>query len=175
MNFLDDGILRGQLNIKVYKIIDGIKTLIDGFEDDNLITISVLQLITYLLVGHPGNNKVTKVGVGDGTTEPARGDTGLSNAFIKSVNSYTFPSENSVKYKFAFNSGDGNGLLVSEFGLFSTDEVIFSRKLRTPAIPKDSDIIIEGDWTVQVFQCKEWLFTSTSEIKFITQSDLTIL
>lgn len=172
MKFSDDGILRGTLNVRVYKIIDGIKNLIDGFEDDNLITISGLELIAFLLVGHPGNNKITKVGVGDGTSEPGRPDTGLTNAFIKSINSYSFPSENSVKYRFAFNSGDGNGLLVSEFGLFSGDEQMFSRKLRIPAIPKNSDIIIEGDWTVQVFQCKEWLFSSTSEIKFITQSDI---
>lgn len=170
MKFLDDGILRGSLNIRVYKIVDGIKSLIDGFEDDNLITTTGLQLIAYLLVGHPGNNKITKVGVGIGTSEPGRPDTGLTNAYIKTIDSYTFPSENTVKYKFSFNSGDGNGRLVSEFGLFSGDEVLFSRKLRTPAIPKAADIIIEGNWLISVFQCKEWIFTSTADINNIINS-----
>lgn len=167
MKLLDDGILRGSLNVRVYKIVDGMKNLIDEFEEDNLITITGLQLITFLLVGHPGNNKITKVGVGDGTSEPSRPDTGLSNAYIKTINSYSFPSENSVKYQFAFNSGDGNGLLVSEFGLFSGDEVLFSRKLRSPAIPKSAEILIEGNWSITVFQCKEWLFSSSAEINNI--------
>ena len=177
MNILDEGKFEGRLRIKVFKIIDGVKTLINEFDNHNLITLSGFELITFLLVGAPGSNKITKVGVGDGTNTPHEDDVGLSNAYIRAINSYTYPKDNVVEFRIAFDSCDANGLLISEFGLFSEGLQLFSRKLLTeeglPAIPKDSDIIIEGYWSIQIFECKVWSFASAAEIKYITTSDIT--
>lgn len=172
MRFIDDGILSGRLKIRVFQIINGMKILINEFDDHNLITISGLQLIALLLVGAPGNNKITKVGAGDDDTIPHRADTGLQNAYIKTLDSYSFPDYNVVQYNFSFDSGDANALTIKEFGLYSQDEQLFSRKLQIPGIPKSADIIIEGEWTISVFECKEYKFASLAEIKFITGSEI---
>ena len=172
MRFIDDGKLGGRLTIKVYRIIDEVKILINTFEDYNLITISGLQLLTFLLIGAPGNNKITKIGAGEDDTPTHRTDTGLSNAFIKTIDSYSFLNDNVVQFNFSFDSGDATGMIIKEFGLFSQDEQLFSRKLQIPAIPKDADIIIEGEWTISVFECKVNEFAISSLITIKLNSDL---
>jgi hypothetical protein len=164
--------LSGRLTLQVFRMIDGLKILIACYDSNNLITISGLQLVTYLLSGEPGNNKVTKVGVGDGTDPTHKSDVGLSNAYIKDIDYYTFDAENIINYKISMDTGDGNGLNISEFGLFSGDEQLFARRIQTPVIPKDSDIIIEGNWTVSIFQCKEWDFAFHPQIRHIVTSKI---
>jgi hypothetical protein len=173
MKFFDQAKMDGTLRLKVYRLVDGEKILISTYDDSNLITISGLQLITYLLVGHPGNNRISKVGVGDGTNPTHKTDIGLTNAFIKPIDTYSYIKNNVIEYTISMDTGDANGLFISEFGLYSGDEVLFSRRLQSPVIPKESDIIIEGTWTVSIFQCKEHEFASTTEIKYIIDSDLT--
>ena len=73
------------------------------------------------------------------------------------------------------DTGDANGLNISEFGLFSGDDVLFSRRLQIPTIPKESDIIIEGVWSVSIFQCKEWEFSASTEIKHIINSEISAI
>lgn len=172
MKLLDIVPMRGQLRISIYRIIDGQKVLIDGFDDHNLITLSGKQLITFLLAGEPGNHKITKIGVGEDGTTPADSDVGLLNAFIKLIDSYNFLADNIVQFNFSIDTGDANGLQIAEFGLFSDDGQLFARKIRLPAIPKDSDIIIEGDWTIWVFECKQNNFTVQPNIAFITDSTI---
>ncbi len=166
------GKLGGRLKINVFKMIDGHKTLIDWFDDHNLITLSGKQLMAYLLAGEPGNNKVSKIAAGEGATNPDSGDTDLTNKYIKSVDSYTYLADNVLQYAISFDTGEANGLTIAEFGLFSEDEQLFSRKVRTPAIPKDSSIIIEGYWTIYVFECKEVEFTVTPTIEILTDSTI---
>jgi hypothetical protein len=168
----DTASLSGRLTLQVFRMIHGEKILIACYDSDNLITISGLQLVTFLLSGEPGNNKVTKVGVGDGTDPTHKSDVGLSNAYIKDIDYYTFNAENIINYKISMDTGDGNGLNISEFGLFSGDEQLFARRIQTPVIPKDSDIIIEGNWTVSIFQCKTWDFAFYPQIRHIITSKI---
>jgi hypothetical protein len=174
MKHFDQATLDGNLKLKVYKLdpVHG-KTLINTFNDSNLITISGLKLITYLLAGEIGNNKVTKIGVGDGDVYPHASDTGLTNAYITDITSYSYLKNNIIQYKILIGTGVGNGLNISEFGLFSGDEVLFARRLQSPSIPKQNDIIIEGVWSVSIFQCKVWRIAASTEIKTIINSDLT--
>jgi hypothetical protein len=171
-NDRDTASLSGRLTLQVFRIIDGLKILIACYDSDNLITISGLQLVTFLLSGEPGNNKVTKVGVGDGSWPTHKSDVGLSNAYIKDIDYYTFDAENVINYKISMDTGDGNGLDISEFGLYSGDEQLFARRIQTPVIPKDSDIIIEGNWTVSIFQCKEFKFAFYPQIRHIITSEI---
>jgi hypothetical protein len=173
MKLFDQATLDGNLRLKVYRVIDGEKILINIYNDSNLITLSGLQLITFLLVGYTGNNRITKVGVGEGTDPTHKSDIGLTNGFIKDIDSYSYIKNNVISYTISMDTGDANGLFISEFGLFSGDEVLFSRRLQIPVIPKESDIIIEGEWSVSIFQCKVWEFASSTEIKHIIDSDLT--
>lgn len=173
MKFQDDGYLRGRLRIGVFKIVEGRKIRVDGFNDDNLIVMSGKQLMTFLLAGEPGNHTITKFGVGENTTEPAEGDVApLLNQFDKDLDSYQFLADNIVQFTLSVDTGEANGLDIAEFGLLSTDGQLFARKLRLPPIPKDSDIIIEGDWTIWVFECKKVDFASYPNIVHITNSTI---
>lgn len=171
--FYDKIPLGGNLNIRVYKLINKKKVLIDRFSDHNMIVNTGKQLLTYLLAGEPGNHKITKVGVGENTTAPDETDTApLLNQFIKPVEGYNFLADNIVQFQIEFNTGEANGLNIAEFGLFSESEVLFARKTRIPAIPKDGDVIIEGDWTIFLFECKIVKFSSNSNIIFNTNSSI---
>jgi photosystem II stability/assembly factor-like uncharacterized protein len=172
MKIFDRASLEGRLYIRVYRIVYGVKIPIGEYLDSNLITLSGLELITLLLTGEPGNNKIVKVGVGDGTAMTHKADTGLTNAYIKDIDYYTFDAPNVINYKISMDTGDGNGLNISEFGLFSGDEQLFSRKIQIPVIPKDSDIIIEGNWVVSIFQCKENNFVFAPQIRHIITSEI---
>jgi hypothetical protein len=173
MKFSDDGHLRGRLRIGVYKIVEGRKIRIDGFADDNLIVMSGKQLMCFLLADAPGNNAITQIAVGENTTEPEAGDvTPLLNQFVKPLDSYSFLADNIVQFVLSIDTGEANGLDIAEFGLLSTDGQLFARKLRLPPIPKDSDIIIEGDWTIWVFECKTVNFASYPNIVHITNSTI---
>jgi hypothetical protein len=164
----DQATFDGNLKLKVYRIDPQYgKILIATYEDSNLITISGLRTIAYLLAGENGRNTITKVGVGNGTSPTHASDVGLTNATIKDIDSYSYLRNNVVEYKISMDTGDGNGMDISEFGLYSGDEVLFARRLQSPSIPKEPDIIIEGVWSVSIFQCKEWEFAATTSIKFI--------
>ncbi|MHC4951936.1 MAG: hypothetical protein ACYTEU_13285 [Planctomycetota bacterium] len=172
MKAKDEATMRGRLRLAVYKIIEGRKIRIDWFSDHNLITLSGKQLITFLLAGEPGNHKITKIAVGEDGTAPSESDTDLTNKFTKLVDSYNFLADNIVQFNLSIDTGEANGLNIAEFGLFSDDEQLFARKIRLPAIPKDSDIIIEGDWTIWIFECKLNDFAVYPNIVHITDSTI---
>jgi hypothetical protein len=173
MKVKDEASMRGRLRLVVYKLVEGRKIRIDKFNDHNLITLSGKQLITFLLAGEPGNHKITKIAVGENGTAPDESDVGpLLNQFLKPIDSYNFLADNIVQFNIAIDTGEANGLQIAEFGLFSEDEQLFARKIRLPAIPKDSDIIIEGDWTIWIFECKSNDFAVYPNIVHITDSTI---
>ena len=173
MKFLEQAKPSGRLQLKVFQVGGGVRTLIAEYDDDNLIMTSGLELIALLLTGSAGNNKISKIGAGTGVIPPNKADTGLTGTYSKALDGYTFTSENTVCFRFSLDSGDANGMLITEWGLFSGDDVIFSRKLQSTPIPKASDIIIEGLWSVTSFQCKEYHFTSVPEVNYSIDSDIT--
>lgn len=173
MKAIDTATMQGRLRINVYRLIEGRKIPIDRFVDNNLIVSSGYQLITFLLAGEPGNHKITKIAVGENGTAPDASDVGpLLNQFLKPIDSYNFLADNIVQFNISIDTGEANGLQIAEFGLFSEDEQLFARKIRLPAIPKDSDIIIEGDWTIWVFECKSNDFAVYPNIVHITNSTI---
>jgi hypothetical protein len=173
----DQAKLHGALHLWVYRVDpDGNKRLLEEYSGDNLIVTSGLKMITFLLAGYvtPPNtiNKIAKVGVGTGTTTPHASDTSLTNQYTKAVDSYRFTADNVVEFTISMDTGDANGMQISEFGLFSGNDILFSRRLQSPVIPKAADIIIEGKWTVSIFQCKEWKFKSVPEIRYNIKTTL---
>ena len=141
--------VRGRLKLDVFK--NGIKT--DSFEDDNLVVLSGKQVLTYLLAGEPGNHRITKVGVGENASSPYFSDTTLTNGFIKNVDGYTLLEPTVAQWNFSIAAGEANGRTIAEYALFSTDEQMFARKTRIPAIPKDNSISFSGDWTIFLVEC----------------------
>jgi hypothetical protein len=154
--------IKGRLKLDIFK--NNVK--IGGFEDSNLVTLSGKQLIAFLMTGEPGENVITKVGIGDGTSYPVTTDVGLSNIFIKAVAGHTLLEQSVVQWHFTIDDEEANGMNISEFGLFSQDERLFARKIRVPSIPKDDSIRLAGYWTIWLRECKKTTFSSSAYIDF---------
>lgn len=104
----------------------GVRPFEDNRIDGNLLTTAGLGRLTSLLIGGGGqaaSNTATRIGVGDGTTAAAIGDTDLSasagstHRFFQPADS-TYPSASGgvVTVKATFGTGDGN-FAWNEFGI----------------------------------------------------------
>jgi hypothetical protein len=166
-------IIKGNLELDIFKTVDGKKIKIGSFEDSNKITLSGKQVMAYLMAGEPGNHKVSKFGVGDGTAFPDDYDVGLSNAYIRHITGYNFLDPTIVQWQIALDAGEANGLsTISEFGLYSEEEQLFARKIRTPGVPNDSSISLSGYWTVWLMECKRTTFFSYAVFHFNISSPI---
>jgi len=92
---------------------------------------------------------VARIGVGIGNTPPALTDTELDDPWFKNVDGYTYPAVGQVKFTFAINNDEANGMDIQEFGLMdSADLVLFARRTKAIGL-KTVDMQILGEWTVQ--------------------------
>ena len=159
--------VKGQLKLEVYKHDPhGGKALVDEFTGENLVTLSGAQIISYLMAGEPGNHVITKVGIGENDSYPDITDNSLQNGELTALGGYAFLEPTVIQWYFDIGVTVGNGLDVAEFGLYSEDEQLFARKIRTPAIEKDSSVSLRGYWTIWLLECKKTTFSSYVEIDF---------
>jgi hypothetical protein len=143
--------VKGSFHLKIFQIVNpktGKKILIEDYTDENKVVDLGREKLTFLLGNVPGFHNVNLVGVGEDNTTPTVADTGLTNPYIKSIDSIEYPDPTSIKFLFEFDSGDANGLIIGEFGLIHADNTLFARKVRD-FIEKRVDIIIQGDWIIQ--------------------------
>jgi len=159
-------IVNGRLQLDIFKNIDGKKVKIDSFDDDNKITLSGKQVMAFLMAGEPGSHKISKFGVGTGTSFPDDYDTGLTNAVITDLVGYRFLEDTVVQWDFAVPASEAVGLDLAEFGLYSEDEQLFARKIRTPAFTKDASMSLSGQWTVWLLECRKTTFSAYVVIEF---------
>jgi len=101
------------------------------------------------LIGNLNASKfVDQIGFGEGTSTPAGADSSLTNHFIKAVSSVTTPAINKVTFHWSLTTGEGNGMNITEFGLFTNDNFLFARRLALSTIVKNNTISIAGTWTL---------------------------
>lgn len=122
------------------------KVLIHDIE--NNLVVNLGKKATAKLIGGAGVS-VTKIAVGEGTAPPAVTDTGLTNQFIKNISSVSYPADNKVQFSFSFDGTEANGMTITELGLYTSINELFSRKVRNPIV-KTSTVIITGIWTITV-------------------------
>lgn len=134
----------GRLVLDIFK--DGV--LLEHWDVPNLIVDGSKSLLASLLGGTTVNKFVTKVGFGTSAVAPATGNTTLTAPVYKNVDSVTFPATGQVQFNFSLASGEGNGTSISEFGLLTADNTLFSRRIRNTPIVKDATISFTGSWTV---------------------------
>lgn len=92
---------------------------------------------------------VTQIAIGTNGTAPTGSDKTITGAFIKPLLSVTRPSPMVVICTFQILSGDANGMSIREFGLRRSDGSYYARRTRNgKVIEKDSDIEIDGQWTL---------------------------
>jgi len=147
--------LKGVLECKVYRHANGEKILIEEFTDQNVIVNLARDQMARLVAGEFSDRHITKIGFGVDNTKPTVTDTELTDAFIKALDGYEFPGMGRVQFDWELATTEGNGMAISEFGLYCEDGTLFARRRRektdgSPAdpIPKENDISLEGTWTI---------------------------
>lgn len=144
---LKDNILEPQYGLFRLEIFRQGK-LSDVFEERNLIVDGSKLAHARLLGGDVANRSIGKIGFGTSGTAPAAGNTGLTGAFVKNIDSVAYPATNQVQFNISLAAGEGNGLSVMEFGLFTVGGSLYARKVRAVPLNKESDISLSGSWTI---------------------------
>jgi hypothetical protein len=100
------------------------------------------------------NYVVQKFGVGTGTATPNVSDTTLQNPILltggntKAINGVDWPSPMVARVEFTIASGEANGYLITELGLFTGDDTLICRKGHA-GINKTSDYEPTLQWKVR--------------------------
>jgi hypothetical protein len=104
-----------------------------------------------------GLHSITKFGVGTGIA-PAEGtNTSLVSPVYTQILQHTYPSNGQVTFHCEVGYGEANGLRITEYGLFTEANSMFSRKVRatvqgefvTGIIDKAADLRIICLWTLR--------------------------
>jgi len=120
--------------------------LIEHFVDDNLIVDQGRTNVTRLLGGDSANLQIAQIGFGTSNAVAAPGNTALTSAFVKAIDSHSYPSATSVLFKFSLGTGEANGKAIYEFGLLTASGLLHARKVRGGALMKESDLSLAGTW-----------------------------
>ena len=136
----------GEVSVTVY---DNNKP-VARFEEKNLVVTLGKTNIAKLLGGDAAGHAITKIGVGTGSVAPTVGDSSLTAAFTKLLDSVSYPDANSVLFHFDIGNADANGLNIVEFGLFNDADILFARKVRSEIITKTSAIRLVGTWKITI-------------------------
>jgi hypothetical protein len=138
--------LRGILRYTIFK--NGVP--IEDVEEQNLIVTVGRTKMARLLAGDVAGNHVSKIAFGTNGTAPALTDTQITSAFTKNLLGFSYPAAGQVKFNWNLTTTEANGKAILEFGLICEDLTLFSRRIRESGKPinKESDISLEGDWTI---------------------------
>jgi hypothetical protein len=140
---------RGEFCLRVWKHHkDGGKTLLQEYEEHNLIVNGGREQVAHLIAGDYNGRRVTRVGFGTSNATALPTDTSLTNPYTRAIKSFTFPDFNRVQFNWDLPVNEANGMAISEFGLFCEDGTLFSHKIRVSPLNKEDDISFEGQWVI---------------------------
>jgi hypothetical protein len=140
--------------------------IVEACKEPNMIMTPGRVAVARLFSGAAGGNGKF-IGVGEDDMPPSPDQTELLNQCLVEAHKIGFvrpevdngitiwvdsesPTPN-VRFDFIFGTGDANGMSIKEFGLFTSDGVMFARRVRSSgrAIEKDEDLTIEGYWIIR--------------------------
>lgn len=134
----------GHFLLKVYR--RGL--LVERVDEKNLIVDLFKQVHAKLLGGSVAGKSVTQIGFGTSGAVAAPGNTVLTGAYVKALDTVTYPASNQVQFNFSLGSGEDNPMSILEFGLLTADSTLYARKVRATALNKDTDLSFSGSWTI---------------------------
>jgi hypothetical protein len=137
--------MKGEVHIKAYRGDE----LVEEFHQRNLIVTAGKTSMRNLLAGSGTNKYVSKISFGTSGTAPAVGDTAITDAFTKAIDSVTYPDASTIRFNWSLATSEANGKDIQEFGLLSNDNTLFARLTRA-TISKTSDLRLEGTWTISL-------------------------
>jgi hypothetical protein len=136
--------MRGIFDMKVYRK----GTLIETYHRDNLIVNGARVHAAHLFAGDVTGRSIAKIAFGTNGTAPADADAVITNQFAKPVSGFEYPVMGQVQVNWELLVTEDNGQAIMEFGLLAADGTLLARKVRNNPIYKESDISIEGHWTI---------------------------
>lgn len=134
----------GDFRLEVYR--RGL--LIEVFEEKNLIVANSKLIHARLLGGDVANRSVTQIGFGTNPAAPTSGNTALTDAYLKGIDTVSYPLDNQVRFAFSLGTAEANGKAISEFGLLTAGSMLYARKVRAAPLNKESDLTFAGTWTI---------------------------
>lgn len=137
---------KGEVNIQVFE--NG--KLIETIQENNLVVTLGKTNLAKLMGGDAAGKKIDKISVGTNGTAAAVGDTAITGAFSKAIESVSYPETNSVMFNFDIDNTEANGMTIREFGLLNTDSVLCARKIRSTEIVKTNAIRLVGTWKIEI-------------------------
>jgi hypothetical protein len=140
--------LRGIFKLDVYKGEGENKKIIDTFEDENLIVNLARVSMAHLIAGDVSNRTMLSIAFGTNGNKPTVDDTQITNPYIKDLGTITYPRVGQARFAWNLTTSEANGKAIMEFGLLTADGNLFCRRTRTTPINKESDISLEGIWTI---------------------------
>lgn len=137
------------IKIKGSLKLDGYKKgkLVWSDESHNLVVNSGINAILSAISGI-ANNHISKVQLGINATPAKSTDVSISSPIDLTIISQTIVNQ-SLVIKFNIGEMDANNVIVSEFGLITQGNKLFSRRVVTP-FPKSRDLTVEGIWTINI-------------------------
>jgi hypothetical protein len=136
--------VRGIFKLNVFRCGKIIETL----EDHNLIVDGARIQMAHLIAGDASGRKISKISFGTSGMPPAASDQAIANPFTKTLDGFTYPEEGQAGFSWSLSTAEDNGQAILEFGLVCDDGTLFARRTRTNPINKESDISLEGTWTI---------------------------
>jgi hypothetical protein len=121
--------------------------LIELIDEPNLVVNEWAVICANALGGAAGYG-VTQMGWGTNGATPLPTDTALTAPYYNAFGSVTYPSAGLVQYNFQLGTAEANGLSIQEFGLVTTNGLLFAHKVRLAPLVKASDITLSGSWVI---------------------------
>jgi hypothetical protein len=122
--------------------------VIEEYTDRNLIVNGARTHAAHLFAGDTSGRSIQKIAFGTNGAEPEDTDTEITNPFAKNVDGFVYPDIGQVRVDWSLSISEDNGQAIMEFGLLAADGTLLARKVRQNPIHKESDISIEGHWTI---------------------------
>jgi hypothetical protein len=142
--FFDKVSLRGVFEMRVYKS----RKLVEEFTDDNLIMNIAKEQMAHLIAGEILGRYITQIAFGTSNTDPDPTNTVITGQWAKPVLGHSYPVSGRVRFNWELLTSEANGMAIREFGLLTGDDRLFARKIRINSINKESDISVDGSWTI---------------------------
>lgn len=137
-------LLRGNFKTRVFRS----GTLVEVYEDNNLIVNKAKFQMAHLLVGEFTGRNIAGIAFGTNGAIPEETDTVIANQFVKPLSGFSYPENGIARFIWELLTSENNGMAIREFGLLTADGELFARKTRTNPLNKESDISIEGQWDI---------------------------
>jgi hypothetical protein len=136
--------LKGIFELKVFKS----GKMIEHTREENLIVDGARVQMAHLIAGEGVNRQIAKIAFGTSGVAPTVNDTAITNPFKKAISGFTYPEAGQVTFSWNLSTAEDNGQEILEFGLLCADETLFARRTRTKPVNKESDISMQGNWTI---------------------------